>query len=209
MGCDIHLYVERFTDTGWERVPERDPDDYWNPANWYSGRNYKLFAILADVRNNYGFAGTTTGERLNPIAPPRGLPGDVSAEVRVESDDWGIDGHSHSHFTVAEILAYDWDQVATLTTLVNDVERGKLPEGGHAERVQKFADTYGELPPWVGDTCSGVGGPDEYVRQWVSVIWQQPYYRCPDRDWWGTVTRAARLSKGSLDDVRFVFWFDN
>jgi hypothetical protein len=214
MGCDIHLHVERRTDAGWERIPsdgdgDGEGDNLWDTRHWYSGRNYKLFAILADVRNNYGFAGTYTGERLNPITSPRGLPADVSREVQEESDYWDCDGHDHSYLTVAEILAYDWDQTAILTRLVNDVKRGDLPEGGHAEKVQKFADTYGELPPWVGDTCSGVSGPDEYVRQWVEVTWKQPYYRCPDRDWWGTVTRAARLSKGSFDDVRFVFWFDN
>jgi hypothetical protein len=159
MGCDIHLYVERRTDSGWEHVPDHS-DDWRDTANWYSTRNYNLFAILADVRNGHGFAGIKTGDGFIPIDYPRGLPADVSTKVDAECVEWGIDGHSHSHLTIAEILAFDWDQSTTLAT----------PVGGDVRR---------------------------------------PYYRCASDDWWGTVMRAARLSKGSLDDVRFVFWFDN
>lgn len=77
---------------------------------FYEGRNYNLFAILADVRNGRGFAGVKTGEGFRPIAAPRGLPADVSATVKARSDRWGGDGHSHSWFTVAELDAYDWRQ---------------------------------------------------------------------------------------------------
>lgn len=50
----------------------------------YAGRNYNLFAILADVHNGYGFAGCDTGDPFVPIAPPRGLPDDVTQEVLKE-----------------------------------------------------------------------------------------------------------------------------
>jgi len=145
MGCDIHLYVERRTDSGWEHVPDHS-DDWRDDLNWYSRRNYYLFAILADVRNE--------GRGINPIDSPRGLPPDVTSGVDADCVEWGSDGHSHSYLTVAEVLAYDWDQITT------------------------------------GDM-------------------QRPYWCSINDEWWGTVARAARLSKGSLDDVRFVFWFDN
>jgi hypothetical protein len=145
MGCDIHLYVERRTDSGWEHVPDHS-DDWRDDLNWYSRRNYYLFAILADVRNE--------GRGIKPIDSPRGLPPDVTSGVMAECAGWGVDGHSHSHVTIAEVLAYDWDQI-----------------------------TLGDM--------------------------QRPYWRCINDEWWGTVARAVRLSKGSLDDVRFVFWFDN
>lgn len=210
MGCDIHLYVERCTDSGWENIPNQS-EEWADPANWYSGRNYHLFAILADVRNGHGFAGVKTGEGFIPIAPPRGLPDDVSASIRAKSDEWDIDGHSHSHLTVAEILAFDWDQETTLTGLFrDDGEDGDDPRwrnGGRAAWVQDYANKYKELPPNAGSYCGGVSGPnaDRYKR----VTWVTPYHRCVDSDWWATVARAARLSKGALDDVRFVFWFDN
>ncbi len=86
---------------------------------YYDGRNYNLFAILADVRNGRGFAGIKTGDGFNPIAPPRGLPDDVSPEVKAESDSWSCDGHSHSHFTLREILDYDWNQKTMLSGWVD------------------------------------------------------------------------------------------
>ena len=44
-------------------------------------RHYDVFAILADVRNGYGFAGVRTGSGFDPIAPGRGLPSDLSQGV--------------------------------------------------------------------------------------------------------------------------------
>ncbi len=37
---------------------------------------------------------------------PKGLPDNVSIEVKTESDEWGIDGHSHSFLTLKELLDY-------------------------------------------------------------------------------------------------------
>lgn len=64
--------------------------------------------MLANVRNGVGFAGCDTGDGFTPISEPRGLPEDVTAEVKEASDRWGVDGHSHSWVILAELLAYDW-----------------------------------------------------------------------------------------------------
>ena len=125
MGTDIHLYVERKTATGWERVrpvprpcPECEGSGRFGrgacyecggegkTTKEYRDRNYSLFAILADVRNDYG---------LIPIAKPRGLPDDTSIH---DTDDghsapghvW-LGEHSFSHATLAELLAYDYREV--------------------------------------------------------------------------------------------------
>ena len=68
MGTDIHIVVEIYKDHGWhltDIVPSQD-------------RNYRAFAVLADVRNGYGFAGFSTGDAVIPISEPRGLPDDMS-----------------------------------------------------------------------------------------------------------------------------------
>lgn len=96
---------------------ERDPhnlaliardgeDEASRLQSWFSDRNYRLFAMLADVRNGRGFAGCDTGDRLEPIAAPRGVPFDASPEYKEEVDGWGVDGHSHTYFTVAELRTY-------------------------------------------------------------------------------------------------------
>lgn len=107
MGCDIHDYFEIKNGDKWERLitrreelrdllygpgsDERDEkmsqeerskllDEMWeHPLD--IGRNYDLFAILADVRNGRGFAGIVTGTGFDPISDPKGLPDDCSEGV--------------------------------------------------------------------------------------------------------------------------------
>ncbi len=109
--------------------PRKGSDGYWHRVQrhytiptlrgelrleheWYPGRNYNEFAILANVRNGRGFAGIKTGEGFNPIADPKGLPKDVSDDVASDSRAYGSDGHSHSWLTLKELIATPeyWDQ---------------------------------------------------------------------------------------------------
>jgi hypothetical protein len=64
----------------------------------YSGRNYALFTVLANVRSRHGY---------EVISTPRGLPDDVSDEVNQYLDEDG-DLHSRSYLTLNELLEYDW-----------------------------------------------------------------------------------------------------
>ena len=80
MGTDIHGVFQRHdaaTNT-WHDVESTYGQD----------RHYQLFAVLAGVRNGYGFAGVPTGEPVTPIAPQRGYPADF-ALVQMEEDDDG------------------------------------------------------------------------------------------------------------------------
>lgn len=110
----------------WVTADKWEPNEYYKPddpdyagepplrvdydSRFYTGRNYDLFAILADVRNGSGFAGCDTGDGFVPIDEPRGLPVDVSPEVKADSDRWDCDGHSHSWFGLKELLSYNWLQ---------------------------------------------------------------------------------------------------
>lgn len=89
---------------------------------FYEGRSYDLFAILANVRNGRGFAGCKTGEGFVPMTDDRGVPDDVSADGRAYLDGYGGDGHSHTYMTLAEIFAYDWDQVTWKEGVVSAAE---------------------------------------------------------------------------------------
>lgn len=94
MGCDIHMCLEV---RDWEDAPNP-----WKAAILEDGcwdwRNYDLFSWLANVRNY-------DEERITPISEPRGLPPDVSPEVKRVFDDWAADNHSHSWLLLSEILA--------------------------------------------------------------------------------------------------------
>jgi hypothetical protein len=71
--------------------------------NALSDRNYILFAVLADVRNR--------GWVANSLFPHRGLPTDVSKKT-MRDIPLDTDYHSHTYFTVEELLAVDWDKEA-------------------------------------------------------------------------------------------------
>jgi hypothetical protein len=104
MGCDIHLDVEvRTSDGTWQALPRaRRPNGFGSSyaVDHYDGRNYGLFAILADVRND-GF---------KPISPRRGVAPDVSSVHRKRTEDYMWDGHSHSWHTLRHLLDFNWDQ---------------------------------------------------------------------------------------------------
>ena len=117
MGCDIHLYKEKYIDGRWLAA------DTWIPCQMgemgdgetgidvpvalrFNERNYALFGLLAGVRERYPFSLT-----------PRGLPIGVCEEIAAESARWGMDGHSHSYLHLAELREL-LDQVETLTLQV-------------------------------------------------------------------------------------------
>ena len=101
MGCDIHMFVEvkQKDNDWWQSFDAIFPYPYYHPENAptrynkqftdepYNDRNYDLFSALAGVRNGYAFAGCDTGDAIKPIQDPRGLPDNVSDEVKKESDE--------------------------------------------------------------------------------------------------------------------------
>jgi hypothetical protein len=219
MGCDIHLYVEvKQGDGTWKAADEWITDeDGWLHVpygkKYYDERNYDLFAILADVRNGRGFAGIKTGEGFNPISLPKGLPEDVSPQVKKCSDNWGVDGHSHSWHTIADLLAYDWNQTTTLRGIV---DANTYLEWKLSNRV--FPESW----------CGAIGGPDvkvideesmnTLVKAYAPSLKRLDGYYC-DVTWEVTYRQSALyfvetvLPKlqllGSPENVRIVFWFDN
>jgi hypothetical protein len=88
MGCDIHASIEF---SMW------DDGEYWS---WGKDicirRNYALFSALADVRNGFG---------IKPISQPRGLPGDVSYEIKelYEADMQNLGVHNASWVSSEEL----------------------------------------------------------------------------------------------------------
>lgn len=129
MGCDIHLYAEQCTnlDGRWEIlappvgkpvpwrfgryssgiVQEGDPYERMDGATgylrpWFDTRHYRLFALLANVRNY---------DQVEPFARPRGVPEDASPDYKQQVAAYGPDGHSHSYATVAELLRFFEDRM--------------------------------------------------------------------------------------------------
>ncbi len=234
MGCDIHLYVEeRLSDPGrwtshdsWLKDEDGDVSVPYDLL-WYSGRSYDLFAILASVRNGYGFAGVETGGGFIPISDPRGLPPDVSAEVAAVSDRWGADGHSHSHLSLRDLLEFDWTQVATKTGLMNAKEwlswkaTAPLPPQRYSGAV--FGQEVRHVTPAEMDELLKINVAEvqhqdrlvlaeEHRRVYARGEWTETYAKAVDSAWWQTTVPRLLALAGTLDNadrVRIVFFFDN
>lgn len=97
MGVDIHACAEKREGNQWVGIDNAEPFEWTRVSK-------SCYAFLAGIRNYWG---------LTPIAPPRGLPDDVSAAARnlygdpdrPGSGDW----HSGSWLTVAELAEFNYD----------------------------------------------------------------------------------------------------
>lgn len=126
MGCDIHWVLEQKFDDKWigvfatnvtpvpagtiaEKSTHGDGKEnfefspykhyYWSTLN---SRSYKTFAKLAGVR----------GDGPKPI----GVPDNASELTKKLVDDWGHDGHSHTHMSAKDfIVAWLSDDEIQLT----------------------------------------------------------------------------------------------
>jgi hypothetical protein len=224
MGTDIHLFVERRVNGEWLSVDKWTEEDGYPYVAWndgfYKGCNYDLFAILADVRNGYGFAGCDTGDCFNPIDAPRGLPDDVSPKVEANSDHWGIDGHSHSWFTLKELLNFDWNQ----STKHRGYIPAKLEQGSfYKEDYAAWSKHRGHPASWGGGVfgknivtlaerdypeLQESGELDPARRYFVRVEWREFYHESAEDFLECTLPKLKALDPDP-ENVRVVFFFDN
>jgi len=205
MGCDIHLHVEKYNERTrkWKDVTLKVLNDYYSPedgdkieekystvwVNRADGRNYALFAILADVRNY--------AEDLSPIFHPRGIPNDASESIRKEHCAWESDAHSASYLTLKELIdaAPDYDEINEVGTISpeqsSELDKGNLPSS------------------W----CGGTNQED-----WVQRSWVRPFTSLRDlitnikltlEASYSYSTYAAKDKPNYDKDYRIVFWFDN
>jgi hypothetical protein len=223
MGCDIHLYVEKREGDNWVSADtwEQDEGGFFVPykKQYYLDRNYSLFSILANVRNDHGFI---------PISEPKGLPKDASREVETLSKGYYPDCHSFSWFTLRELLDYDWTQIATLSGWVSAIEYfrwcphrkgdGFGPRyfsggvgGTSVKKIteQAMDEAINEIKNMYSKTYMDLGNKIESLLEhtYCHVTWETPYYRESSGFLSEVIFHLLRL--GKPEDVRIVFWFDN
>jgi hypothetical protein len=163
MGCDIHFFTERKTASLNYQGPKDLQDDrdekidqiiegvnltekwvsadswskdgpIWKNHEVFYSRNYYLFSILADVRNS--------GD-VQPICDPRGIPDDASSGYMYMCDRWDGDAHSHSFFTLEELLSVDWSKYDAeyLEEFLNVVKNLKKIDTPDKVRICFFFDS--------------------------------------------------------------------
>lgn len=218
MGSDIH--------GGFIKVSKNDEGDIIQKlpvkTSWTMERDYTLFAILAGVRNGYGFAGCYRHEPLTPVAEGRGKP-----DFLVYDEDdycpelynkwygrWGgeselgeyLGDHSFTYMTLDEILDWNgWDK--------------HLMCGGVVE-VKHYEETLalGENPEqWYG----GVGGgsikvlsQEDYLLEkgntsatHVQCYWKNKYSLAEDYEWF--LNEIIRIKNEFGGETYLVIGFDS
>lgn len=128
MGCDIHMHFEIKVNGEWH---------HYGPARF--SKNYAVFARMANVRNSTG---------VEPISKPRGLPDDCTFSTKLDSDHWGVDGHSHSYLSSKEFIDLcEWAQSLAFVQSSLFAEIGDL-YGNSWEGFYEYREDY---PKFVED----------------------------------------------------------
>ncbi|OII61155.1 hypothetical protein BJP40_06410 [Streptomyces sp. CC53] len=203
MGTDIHGVLQsRY----------RDGQSWYTECRMEDGRNYRLFAALADVRNGFGFARVPTHTPITPIAEPRGWPDDFSLkQVRWilgygdDEDEAWLGDHSFSWLGLDEVADWKgWDQ--------------ELKECGYISREEY--ESWDPVFPPAGGWCGGIYGRDVVAidqrsdadllatKDWthVRVYWSRPLREsCTAFLAWVEYARA----KTAGQEARIVFGFDS
>ena len=195
MGTDIYMHAEVKRNGAWQLIlenteyhPEKNAQRR-EPIKVYTGRDYNLFAILANVRNPNGR--TVDDKKFDVIAPPRGLPKDLSPEIRDWFENWAM---SPSWLLLSEILNFDWHgKVMHFEAMVDAraahlfVEDEPFPSDKWPEDVQK--------------------GYSTIMRDGVTVRWADTYAASVGE---GVLELFNKLKQhGEPSQVRLVFWFSH
>lgn len=146
MGTNIHLHQEVKINGKWHH--------YGIPN---VGRNYRLFARMANVRNK--------DEDIVPIAMPRGLPRDATELTIYDYKLWDNDGYSHSFLTAKEIK--------------------ELKDRHEDDRNKQ-------------DGCKE-----------LASLWFENYFGYLFENRWTDFIEYPEGRPKGLEDIRFIFWFDN
>ena len=85
MGCDIHAHFEIKLNNKWEH--------YSQPRIL---RNYRLFALIAGVRN--------FDNKITPIVKPKGLPKNLSVTTQLDVNRGKQDWHTYTWLDTDEIV---------------------------------------------------------------------------------------------------------
>lgn len=176
MGCDIHCYVEYQVSYFGEEPRWASFGNRINP-----GRDYELFALMADVRNYYS-------PRIEPLYTPRGLPEDVGLSARWDNTLYVTDEERADYGSVTRAVADIW--LANNTTTVAKTKGNGVTAAVHH-------------PDWHSHSWLNV---DELAA--VFRVYRAAHKRPVGLEYRALLS-AMRYLKRESTGVRLVFWFDN
>jgi len=125
MGCDIHIYTETLNkETNiWTNCDlyTRNGDGDLFRHEWYQGRYYELFMLLA-----HGVRGDVPwGREL------QGFPDDASTDAKEAYAEWDCDAHSPSWITLNDLIIY-----------TTQIQMNNKPTLGGKEALAEFVNDW-------------------------------------------------------------------
>ena len=122
MGCDIHLYKEKFVKNKWQFIEEID-----------GNRDYDTFSLLCGVRNYY---------RPTPITKSTSVPSDLSNKVLNIYENWESDAHTFCILTKKDLDNYkDWNTPFIDTRTPKPIDPLETKFGGISDFEEKYHNT--------------------------------------------------------------------
>lgn len=165
----------------------------------YTGRNYALFSILADVRNTRHTANAfdptmqyEERDSILPLAQPRGVPENASKAWKKYVKDWGSDLHSTSYFTLQELI--DFEAVGAFNQIIT--QRGYVPLRQYLAHKSEGTD----IQSW----ASYASGPSYTEAEWLALSDEERQVHLDQlevNNGWG----APNIRYAWEDDVRDYF----
>jgi hypothetical protein len=196
MGCDIHMYTEKKDHKGVWRCTDfyevnqyynEDEKDEWEPEfnhfDFYRGRNYELFGVLAGVRS----------EAVKFI-PPKGVPLDASKECQADFKRWDSDAHTPSWLTLGEIkqLQKDIGNTVKRSGMISQTQMDELKNGKKPDTWCGWTSNDSYVHAEWEDEYNPLDGFIEQLNTFLSMkFWKHEIDAMND------------------SDFRVVFWFDN
>ena len=207
MGCDIHLYIEYKN----KKVAFDGYKDNWHSfgKSINTGRNYAMFALMANVRNYY------SDGKLPVLVEPRGIPEDVGYIAKDDNQLYICEDEGENYTTMERaekwvesgsskfidnqegkptwVTQPDWHSHSWLTTsefetIINNYL--ELEAGWHKERVAEH--------------MTFVEQNNIKLESWAyapPVMNDEPEYQ--------VVLASMKRFEELGYDARIVFWFDN
>lgn len=223
MGCDIHCFVETWDKRKkkWKKVTGFI-NDYYDPSDSYfsskefknsdnilMNRNYWEFAILANVKNGSDFEGPDISNRIEPISYPKGIPDDISEEVKKEIDEFGSEGHSHSYLTAKEIMEYDKSNFITDKGFISCKQYKEFLNGILPTTWREYIGGV-KIKVVSNDECVKFQEEHPEINVYTQVEWKEPITKVVPFLFDKCLKQLMSRSKnGTGNDVRIVFWFDS
>lgn len=125
MGCDIHIYTETLNKNNnvWTNcdIYTRNAEGDLFRSEWYQGRYYELFMLLArGVRGDVPW-----GREI------KGFPVDASEDTKKRYEEWDSDAHSASWITLHDLIIY-----------TTEIQMNNKPSQGGREALAQFVADY-------------------------------------------------------------------